>query len=117
MIGETLLKTKYKECISNMGCHFNHPHFYLGLVAYCLLFHTNDKMVLYERKRINKIFEEAERLIQVGSHDIREDIGKVLVILMYQNVFFSDHQKVHFFDSNFVYGQSKDYVENCGLIC
>jgi len=75
MIGNTSLRNQYKECISELGLHFHHPHFYLGLVAYCLLFHSNSEMNLRESSRIKKIFEEAERLIQVGTHKLTEDIG------------------------------------------
>ena len=50
------------------------PYFTI-LVAYCLLFHSNSEMNLHESSRIKKIFEEAERLIQVGTQKLTEDIG------------------------------------------
>ena len=31
MIGNTSLSNQYKERISELGQHFHHPHFYLGL--------------------------------------------------------------------------------------
>jgi hypothetical protein len=66
---------KYKECYHKIGTHFKHPHFYLGMVANLLLFHSTPDMNLKEEKRIAKIFEEAKRLLKVGCCDLADDIG------------------------------------------
>ena len=36
MIGNTALRNEYKECISELGRHFHHPHYYLGLGMICI---------------------------------------------------------------------------------
>ena len=77
VIEDVDLTHKYQNCFMDIGRHFNHPHFYLGLVAYCILFHDSGIIALQERSRIGKIFEEADRLIQVGTDTLSEDIGKL----------------------------------------
>ena len=54
MIGNTALRNEYKECISELGRHFHHPHYYLGLGMICIELRSLCSLIIHNLPRLQK---------------------------------------------------------------
>ena len=57
---------RYSNCIEDISNRFKYPPYYTGLIALVLLFSNDASYDLFERSRIEKIFQESKMLAMMG---------------------------------------------------